>query len=406
MSEDRPSPHEVVIVRRRGGGHDDGHHGGAWKIAFADFMTALMCFFLVMWLINSTDKKTVAQIASYFNPLKLNDRQPSQKGVHDPGPPINVESEEVKEKPKDKKEKEKKKKAPTSHDGPPKDTTKAESETASDDQELLRDPYGALERIVKTENGSTGFRMGPEPAKAGDPPLDSFDQVSGRVRAPADMKKVTVPDAKDVDPRDTSPAREAAVPMLSDASGGSKVSNSGPGVQSPNHENRKEPVGDNTDEQQRPAPSQAAGLQRQIDAALADIKPGNKPDIEVVDQKTAVLISLTDEFDFGMFAVGSASPTREVVMVMERIAKVIANLQGNITVRGHTDARQYHTPDKDNWRLSMARAQMAFYMLVRGGIPEKRMQAIEGHADQALKAPSEPLAARNRRIEILIEKRS
>ena len=84
--EDRQSPHEVVIVRRRGSDHGEGHHGGAWKIAFADFMTALMCFFLVMWLINSTDKKTVAQIATYFNPLRLNDRQPSVKGLNEPSP--------------------------------------------------------------------------------------------------------------------------------------------------------------------------------------------------------------------------------------------------------------------------------------------------------------------------------
>ena len=81
---DQPA-HEIVIVRRRGGDHEDGHHGGTWKIAFADFMTAMMAFFLVMWLINSTDEKTVSQVASYFNPLRLNDQRLSAKGVHDPG---------------------------------------------------------------------------------------------------------------------------------------------------------------------------------------------------------------------------------------------------------------------------------------------------------------------------------
>ena len=86
MSEpaDRTSPNEIVIVRRRSGGHDDAHDGGAWKIAFADFMTALMCFFLVMWLINASDKKTITQIAAYFNPLRLNDRLATEKGLDDP----------------------------------------------------------------------------------------------------------------------------------------------------------------------------------------------------------------------------------------------------------------------------------------------------------------------------------
>ena len=58
---DTQTPHEVVIVRRRGGDGDDGHHGGAWKIAFADLMTAMMAFFLVMWLLNVSDKEKIQQ---------------------------------------------------------------------------------------------------------------------------------------------------------------------------------------------------------------------------------------------------------------------------------------------------------------------------------------------------------
>ena len=61
---------EIVIVRRRGS-HEDEHHGGAWKIAFADFMTAMMAFFLVLWIISATDKNTKTLIARYFNPVKV-----------------------------------------------------------------------------------------------------------------------------------------------------------------------------------------------------------------------------------------------------------------------------------------------------------------------------------------------
>ena len=67
--EDAQHP-EIIIVRRRGG-HEEEHHGGAWKIAFADFMTAMMAFFLVLWIINATDKDTKTIIARYFNPVKL-----------------------------------------------------------------------------------------------------------------------------------------------------------------------------------------------------------------------------------------------------------------------------------------------------------------------------------------------
>ena len=55
---------------------------GRWKIAYADFMTAMMTFFLVMWLINTASKEKITKLASYFNPVKLSDRNPA-KGVHD-----------------------------------------------------------------------------------------------------------------------------------------------------------------------------------------------------------------------------------------------------------------------------------------------------------------------------------
>lgn len=59
--------HPIVVVRRRKSkGHGGGHHGGSWKIAYADFMTAMMAFFLVMWLISISSPKELAQIADYF----------------------------------------------------------------------------------------------------------------------------------------------------------------------------------------------------------------------------------------------------------------------------------------------------------------------------------------------------
>ena len=49
-----------------------GHHGGAWKIAYADFVTAMMAFFLLMWLLGSTTKGDLKGIADYFKtPLKV-----------------------------------------------------------------------------------------------------------------------------------------------------------------------------------------------------------------------------------------------------------------------------------------------------------------------------------------------
>ena len=71
-------------------------------------------------------------------------------------------------------------------------------------------------------------------------------------------------------------------------------------------------------------------------------------------------------------------------------------------MRGHTDGRPYRSATYDNWRLSSARAQMAYYMLIRGGLAEKQFERVEGYADHHLKDSFHPLAAENRRIEILV----
>ncbi|MDO4681540.1 MAG: flagellar motor protein MotB [Lautropia sp.] len=60
----------IVIKRIKKGGH--GHHGGAWKIAYADFVTAMMAFFLLMWLLSSASENDLKGISEYFQtPLKI-----------------------------------------------------------------------------------------------------------------------------------------------------------------------------------------------------------------------------------------------------------------------------------------------------------------------------------------------
>jgi len=68
MAEDRVRPIIIKKIKKSAGGH----HGGAWKIAYADFVTAMMAFFLLMWLLGSSSKATLEGIAEYFKmPLKV-----------------------------------------------------------------------------------------------------------------------------------------------------------------------------------------------------------------------------------------------------------------------------------------------------------------------------------------------
>lgn len=57
-----------IIIKRKKVVAGGGHHGGAWKVAYADFVTAMMAFFLLMWLLGATTEKQRKGIADYFNP--------------------------------------------------------------------------------------------------------------------------------------------------------------------------------------------------------------------------------------------------------------------------------------------------------------------------------------------------
>lgn len=68
MADESQRP--IIIKRIKKGGH--AHHGGAWKIAYADFVTAMMAFFLLMWLLSSVSQGALAGISEYFRtPLKV-----------------------------------------------------------------------------------------------------------------------------------------------------------------------------------------------------------------------------------------------------------------------------------------------------------------------------------------------
>lgn len=55
---------KVIFIKKKGNGH--GHHGGAWKVAYADFVTAMMALFMVLWLVSQTDETTRSSLSHYF----------------------------------------------------------------------------------------------------------------------------------------------------------------------------------------------------------------------------------------------------------------------------------------------------------------------------------------------------
>ena len=70
----------IIIRKVKKGGHA-GHHGGAWKVAYADFVTAMMAFFLLMWLINTTSPEQKRGIADYFAPASVSQTTSGSGGI-------------------------------------------------------------------------------------------------------------------------------------------------------------------------------------------------------------------------------------------------------------------------------------------------------------------------------------
>lgn len=140
MKSVEPESHNEIIIVRRGGNDGDGeHHGGAWEVAYADFMTSMMAFFLVMWLINAANDETKAAVASYFNPIKLVDRRTNPRGIQDNNA-VGDNDE---------------KKGSDSHDDQT-DTSDTKPENSSEQQKLMNEPYEELDKIANPKKRPQG----------------------------------------------------------------------------------------------------------------------------------------------------------------------------------------------------------------------------------------------------------
>ena len=498
------APHELIIVRR----HDDEdhpQHSSAWKVAHADFMTAMMAFFLIMWLINVTDDNVRKGIAQYFNPIHMSQGSSELKGLNKtdskdqtkskghgqmpvPGASINLinltaghadakplspeaaaaalnAAAEVAAKLVKVSGAGGKAKAETTGESAADALTKIDAAIAAlkpadggNDRAAFQDPYAVLAKLekeyVNTQPTSVDAITGDaraEGAPGGEIERDPFDPSywqmvplpsakASRTGKPGTAQKVppgSKPDAAAA-PDGTAaavvarlapppmkavvPVKPAATPPKTKAPGDAasetvaRAETAEPPATPAKAGETKAAAAETGAAKADAAKAEAAKtvaaatearsveIAKDIKQSVAAMMTGKaSPGLAVAATDEGVTINLTDDADFAMFAVGSAVPTPKTVVLLERIAKVLATRPGQIIVRGYTDGRPFHSADYDNWRLSTARAQMAYYTLTRGGLDQKRVIAIEGHADRALKDPADPYAPQNRRIEILVK---
>ena len=152
------------------------------------------------------------------------------------------------------------------------------------------------------------------------------------------------------------------------------------------------------------AEAEATRIFTDVRQVLSQLR-GTFPNIDVTVDEEGILISLTDDYDFGMFAIASAEPRPAMVVIMERIAKIVQTHRYPLVVRGHTDGRPVS--------LRQLRQLAAFdgaraHGLLHAGARRGRGEALRARRGTTPIAtcsiPGDPEAAQNRRIEILLRR--
>jgi chemotaxis protein MotB len=428
---DHAAAPQIIIVRRKRGGDHDAHHGGVWKIAYADFVTAMMAFFLVMWLINASNEETKAAVASYFNPVQLMDTTSNPKGMRDAQ--YGASSRDT---PADQDMPRARSDARPAKGGRSDENAASTENGAAMDDSIFRDPYAVLAEIAGGKGAGAEGERANDQGEAGEASPDGrpgqlggaafrdpFDpqfwaerrsEISAAAKQAADAGgEVAQPIAETI-PRAPEEPSEAETEVVADAepltgpepdpATGSPAdamteSPDNPAAAAAADEMPSPEVAADVNDDVNDDVSLAETIAQSINETLAET-PGQKPAFDVTPIAGGVTINLTDEADFSMFELGSARPRAEVIALIERLAARLRQENGTIEIAGHTDARPFLSGAYDNWRLSSARAQIAYHMLVRAGIDPQRIVAVTGHAERKPKNADDPLAAENRRIEI------
>jgi chemotaxis protein MotB len=285
MAGDAKKLQPIIIKRVKKGGH--AVHGGAWKIAYADFVTAMMAFFLLMWLLGSTTEGDKKGIADYFaSPLKL--------------------------------------------------ALLASGSGAGDASHVLKGGGQDLSR-------STGQVKG------------------GEIEAP--KSTINLHQLKEEQIR-------AEIARLDDL---------------------KYKIEDKIAKS-----AKLAGMSSQILLEMT---------------KEGLRIQIIDEDNKPMFSSGSAAVQPTMRDILRAVGNVLAEVPNRLTLEGHTDALPFGNGagaerGYSNWELSADRANASRRELIAGGLPEEQVLRVQGLASSNPFDRTDPSAATNRRISIVVMTRA
>ena len=346
---EKPNGKLRPIVIRREEVVEGGHHGGAWKVAYADFVTAMMAFFLLMWLLNATTEDQRKGLADYFSPNNILSRESSGNGQ-----PFGGNSATVK--------------------GP-----------LASDRGAVQVTHGKTPVVTDVEEEDVPEAAQPRPNRA-DAPTDQPDQD-------ADTPKLA---GAATAAKEHGQAHAVTAP-LPGTNTGAAAGGFPDAIRPPTPAQLRAEQA----RTERQLFSDAAEQLRQAvraDPALADL--ARQLAIDLTPE--GLRIQILDDDHSPMFATGSAVPNERARLLLQKVAPVLMKLPEQIALSGHTDATPFRGGERSNWELSAERANATRRLLLESGLPEIRIRNVSGSADREPLLPAEPLAAANRRIAIVV----
>lgn len=392
------SDQPIIIIKKYKKNHHR-THGGAWKIAYADFVTAMMAFFLLMWLINIATDETKKGIAEYFTSSIINMESASAgTGMMDgeTSSPQNGNSEQEIENDNNNK-------SNTYNSNVPKLKEKAAPKIQLYPDDFAPSQMGDknLTRKITTYTNESNK-----------PNIEHHIKQQGAIPEDKD-----VADLKKMDDKDHGKGSAEAKNMKEDDKKNQEK-------QIENTEVKNSKVMKKELEEQLAA-IEKTEKDKDLEKAVAEefrqkeitqkiennIKAAFNSLQEVEKFKHNLIIELTDEGiriqivdspDHEMFKSGSPTPVKFTEDIIKTLGKILVKIPNNINITGHTDSKPYYKKGYGNWELSSDRAHAARRILENGSIKSNRFIEVKGRADRDPFNKKDTTAPENRRISITI----
>ncbi len=327
----------------------------SWKIAYADFVTAMMAFFLMLWLITALTKEQREALADYFSAIAVSSAQSGAGDMFD-GTAVLAEDGSLTE--------------PIGH-------------------RLETDP-----NIVVPIKAPVGPRT-EAPALP-----DSTDFLAC---VPASSVRDRVDDATFTQMS----ALAASSSIASASSQASTASTASTAPPRPTIGQQILSIWGETPWQQNNDRAVFQTVEREVGEALsAAIELRDIADsVRIEETPEGLRIQITDQNGFAMFDLGGTALSERAARLLSTIAAELQATPNRLAIAGHTDARPYRGAGYSNWELSSDRAHAARRLLLQTGIDSARIARVDGFADREPLIENAPLDPRNRRISITLLRR-